>query len=88
MPAATLEAPAFFIALRALFATHALSRAMYPASYALVLITSVLLGYGVAQWFSEPANRVLRAWLGARVHVNERLMWIVRFVKFMRLARR
>jgi peptidoglycan/LPS O-acetylase OafA/YrhL len=61
---------AFCIALRALFGTHALPQAMYPASYALVLITSVLLGYGVARGFSEPANRALRDWLRPRACVS------------------
>jgi peptidoglycan/LPS O-acetylase OafA/YrhL len=53
----------FFIAFRALFGKEAPVQGIYPASYALVLIASVLLGYGVSQWFSEPANRALRTCL-------------------------
>jgi peptidoglycan/LPS O-acetylase OafA/YrhL len=52
---------AFFIAFGALVGKRAPLQALYPASYALVLIASVLVGYGVSRWFSEPANRALRA---------------------------
>ncbi len=59
-----------FIAFRALFGTQAPHAAIYPATYALMLILSVLLGHVVSRWFSDPANRALRAWFGARTHLT------------------
>jgi peptidoglycan/LPS O-acetylase OafA/YrhL len=61
---------AFFIAFQALFGKQAPLQAMYPASYAFVLIASVLIGYAVSHWFSEPANRALRTWLRIRKPIN------------------
>jgi peptidoglycan/LPS O-acetylase OafA/YrhL len=43
--------------------------AIYPASYVLMLILSVLLGHAVSRLFSEPANRALRAWLATRARI-------------------
>jgi peptidoglycan/LPS O-acetylase OafA/YrhL len=60
----------FFIAFRAFFGKHVLHPAFYPACYALVLILSMLLGYAVSRWFSEPVNRGLRAWLGPQMRLN------------------
>ncbi|MEJ0038159.1 MAG: acyltransferase [Gammaproteobacteria bacterium] len=58
-----------FHVFRALFGGVA-PQAVYPVSYALMLVLSVLLGYLVSRWFSEPANRALRAWFGARMAAN------------------
>ncbi len=57
----------FFIAFRALFGSSAPHSAIYPTSYALMLILSVVLGHLVSRWFSEPANRALRERFGARM---------------------
>ncbi len=46
-----------FIAFGALFGREVPHAAIYPASYALMAILSVLLGYALSRWFSEPANR-------------------------------
>lgn len=59
----------WFIAFRALFGKAA-PRAIYPISYVIMLVLSVFLGYLVSRWFSEPANRSLRAWSAARVRFD------------------
>jgi peptidoglycan/LPS O-acetylase OafA/YrhL len=59
-----------FIAFRAIFDGEAPHAAIYPASYVLMLILSVLLGYAVSRWFSEPTNRALRTWLASRERSN------------------
>lgn len=58
----------FFIVFQAIFdkALLAPESAIYPASYVLILILSVLLGHAVSRWFSAPLNSALRVWLGAR----------------------
>ncbi len=60
----------FFIAFRAFFGERALHAAIYPASYLFMLVASVLLGRGVSQWFSEPANRALRAWAASATRLG------------------
>ena len=59
-----------FGVLRAFFGAEA-SQAVYRASYAVMLVLSVVLGYLVSRWFSEPANRSLRAWFATRVRAGE-----------------
>jgi peptidoglycan/LPS O-acetylase OafA/YrhL len=58
----------FFFAFQMVFPKEGMQSdsAIYPASYVLVLILSVLLGHAVSRYFSEPANRALRAWLAER----------------------
>jgi peptidoglycan/LPS O-acetylase OafA/YrhL len=58
-----------FHVLRALFGNEA-PQAIYPVSYVVMLVFSVLLGHLVSRWYSEPANRALRAWFGARMRVD------------------
>jgi peptidoglycan/LPS O-acetylase OafA/YrhL len=58
-----------FAVLRALFG-RAAPQAVYPVSYVVMLVLSVLLGHLVSRWFSEPANRALRAWFAARTRVQ------------------
>ncbi len=45
---------------KALFGATPPNRAAYPAKYIIMLALSVLLGYVVARWFSEPLNQALR----------------------------
>lgn len=59
-----------FGVLRAVFGAET-SQGVYRASYGVMLVLSVLLGHVVSRWFSEPANRSLRAWFAARVRVGE-----------------
>lgn len=40
--------------------------AMIPVWYAAMLILSLLLGFAVSRWFSEPANRLVRRKLGVQ----------------------
>jgi predicted peptidase len=61
---------AFFVAFQALFGPDVPMQAIYPASYTLVLAASVLLGYAVSRWFSEPANQALRTRLAGRSRRN------------------
>jgi peptidoglycan/LPS O-acetylase OafA/YrhL len=61
-----------FAVLRALFGKAA-PQAVYPVSYVIMLVLSVLLGHLVSRWFSEPANRALRAWFAARVRVDSQV---------------
>jgi peptidoglycan/LPS O-acetylase OafA/YrhL/poly(3-hydroxybutyrate) depolymerase len=63
---------AFFLAFRALFGTVVPLQAVYPASYVLVLIASVLLGHFVSRCFSEPLNRAIRARFGMRKTLDAR----------------
>jgi peptidoglycan/LPS O-acetylase OafA/YrhL len=56
----------FFLGFTALFGKQAPHQAIYPLSYVIMLVLSVLLGYIVCRWFSEPANRTLRARFSAR----------------------
>jgi len=56
---------ASFAVFGALFGKGA-PRVSYPVSYVIMLVLSVLLGHVVSRWFSEPANRALREWFGAR----------------------
>ena len=56
----------FFRAFEALFGKRAPYQEIYPVSYVIMLVLSVLLGYGVCRWFSEPANRALRARFSGR----------------------
>jgi peptidoglycan/LPS O-acetylase OafA/YrhL len=58
-----------FGAFRAIFG-NAAPQAIYPVSYAVMLVLSVLLGHVVSRWFSEPVNRALRAWFAARVRID------------------
>ena len=58
-----------FGGLRALFGNEA-PQVIYPVSYVVMLVLSVLLGHLVSRWYSEPANRALRAWFGARMRVD------------------
>jgi peptidoglycan/LPS O-acetylase OafA/YrhL len=58
-----------FHVFRALFGREA-PQAAYPVSYVIMLVLSVLLGHLVSRWYSEPANRALRAWFGARMRVD------------------
>jgi peptidoglycan/LPS O-acetylase OafA/YrhL len=60
----------FFRAFAALFGKQAPYQEIYPVSYAIMLVLSVLLGYAVCRWFSEPANRALRARFGARKRLD------------------
>jgi peptidoglycan/LPS O-acetylase OafA/YrhL len=60
----------FFFAFEAIFGKQVPYQAIYPVSYVLVLILSVLLGHAVSRWFSEPANRALRAWFTGRARLN------------------
>lgn len=39
--------------------------ATIPIWYALMLVVSILLGYVVSRWYSEPANRYIREQFGA-----------------------
>jgi peptidoglycan/LPS O-acetylase OafA/YrhL len=57
--------------LRAIFGAEA-PQVVYRVGYAVMLVLSVLLGHAVSRWFSEPANRSLRAWFAARVSAAER----------------
>jgi peptidoglycan/LPS O-acetylase OafA/YrhL len=57
-----------FAVFRAIFGKAA-PQAVYPVSYVIMLVLSVLLGHLVSRWFSEPANRALRAWFVARGRV-------------------
>lgn len=59
-----------FFPFRAIFGKQVPHAAIYPATYALMLVLSVLLGYAVSRWFSEPANRALRARFGERMRVR------------------
>jgi peptidoglycan/LPS O-acetylase OafA/YrhL len=52
---------AFFMGFGTFFGNHSPGKAISLASCAAVLVGSVLVGYGVSRWFSEPANRLLRA---------------------------
>lgn len=58
----------FFIAFQAGFDRGSLpaDSPIFPLSYGLMLMLSVLLGYGISRWFSAPANRALRTLLAAR----------------------
>lgn len=60
----------FFRAFEALYGKQVPSQAIYPLSHAIMLVLSVLLGYAVCRWFSEPANRALRARFGARKNIE------------------
>jgi peptidoglycan/LPS O-acetylase OafA/YrhL len=64
-----------FFPFRALFGTQVPHAAIYPATYVLMLIVSVLLGHVVSRWFSEPVNRALRAWFASRVRVRKELQY-------------
>jgi peptidoglycan/LPS O-acetylase OafA/YrhL len=59
-----------FGVLRAGFGKEA-PQIVYLAGYGVMLVFSVLLGHAVSRWFSEPANRNLRAWFAARVRSGE-----------------
>jgi peptidoglycan/LPS O-acetylase OafA/YrhL len=54
----------FFLAHDAVYGKGKPSPVPYFAWYALILVLSVLFGYAVARWFSEPANRALRRRFG------------------------
>jgi peptidoglycan/LPS O-acetylase OafA/YrhL len=56
----------FFLAFMAYFGKKVPHAWIYPVSYVVMLVLSVLLGHVVARGFSEPANRRLRAWMGGR----------------------
>jgi peptidoglycan/LPS O-acetylase OafA/YrhL len=58
-----------FAVLRALFGKEA-PQWVYPVSYLIMLVGSVLLGHGMSRWFSEPANRALRAWFATRAEAQ------------------
>jgi peptidoglycan/LPS O-acetylase OafA/YrhL len=58
-----------FHVFRALFGKEA-PQAIYPVSYVIMLALSVLLGHLVSRWFSEPANRALRAGSPAALRVT------------------
>jgi peptidoglycan/LPS O-acetylase OafA/YrhL len=60
-----------FFPFRALFAREVPHAGIYPATYVLMLVLSVLLGYAVSRWFSEPANRALRAWFAGRTRIKQ-----------------
>ncbi len=55
-----------FMVFRAVFGDQAPYQAIYPVAYAVMLVLSVLLGHVVSRWYSEPANRALRAWFQSR----------------------
>lgn len=57
----------FFMAFRAIFGKEVPHPAIYPASFVVMLVVSVLLGHLVSRLFSEPANRALRTWLATRM---------------------
>jgi peptidoglycan/LPS O-acetylase OafA/YrhL len=56
----------FFLGFMAYFGKHVPYAWIYPASYVVILVLSVLLGHIVSRWFSEPSNRRLRALMAAR----------------------
>jgi peptidoglycan/LPS O-acetylase OafA/YrhL len=60
---------ASFGVFRAVFGKAA-PQAVYPVSYVIMLVLAVLLGHLVSRWFSEPANRALRAWFASRVRAD------------------
>ena len=60
---------ASFGVFRAIFGKAA-PQAVYPVSYVIMLVLSVLLGHVVSRWYSEPANRALRERFAARVRVG------------------
>ena len=49
---------------------RAAPQAVYPVSYVIMLVLSVLFGHLVSRWYSEPANRALRAWFGGRMRID------------------
>jgi len=59
-----------FGVLRAIFGSEA-PQIVYIVSHGVMLVLSVLLGQAVSRWFSEPANRGLRAWFAARARAGE-----------------
>jgi len=63
---------AFFLAFHALFGKVVPLQAIYPVSYVIVLLGSVLLGHFVSRWFSEPANRAIRERFGMRKALDAR----------------
>lgn len=54
----------FFLAFMGYFGKAVPHAWIYPASYVVMLVLSVLLGHVVSRGFSEPANRRLRTWMG------------------------
>lgn len=65
---------AFFMGFGTFFGSHSPGKAIFLVSCAAALVGSVLVGYGVSRWFSEPANRLLRAGIRSaeadRVHMR------------------
>lgn len=53
----------FFLAFIGYFGKEVPHAWIYPVSYVVMLALSVLLGHVMSRWFSEPANRRLRAWM-------------------------
>ncbi|HEY4212646.1 MAG TPA: acyltransferase [Steroidobacteraceae bacterium] len=53
----------FFLGFMGYFGKNVPHAWIYPVSYVVMLVLSVLLGRVVSRWFSEPANRRLRAWM-------------------------
>ena len=52
---------------RGLFGAKPAVSAAYPATYAIMLVLSILLGYAVERWFSHPLNEALRSRLSTTV---------------------
>lgn len=63
---------ASFGVFRAVFGKVA-PQAAYPVAYVIVLVLAVLFGHVVSRWFSEPANRALRAWFARRGRADTQL---------------
>ena len=45
---------------RYLFGAAPAASSAYPVTYAIMLVLSILLGYAVERFFSDPLNKVLR----------------------------
>jgi peptidoglycan/LPS O-acetylase OafA/YrhL len=64
-----------FFPFKALFGKQVPHAAIYPATYVVMLVVSVVLGHAVSRWFSEPTNRALRAWFAGRARVRKELQY-------------
>jgi peptidoglycan/LPS O-acetylase OafA/YrhL len=64
----------FFFVFGKVFGKQVPHPAIYLASYALMLVMSLLLGAAVSRWFSEPANRYLREKAGERIGREQRAL--------------